>query len=320
MIYIVSEERDVTTNIVLEYILSKKRKVKRINNSKDSLISFDIDNIEQPQLNINKDVINSSDIVWLRRARLNLLPKELLVEDVIITDYLSREENALNKSLEIFLKNRNNIIGSYLKEVENYKITNLLLAKQVGLKIPKTLVTSKKERAIEFFNQHKDIITKDLRYPVNLYFDKLAFVSKGTIKVKKKDLENLDDYFFPIFFQENIRKYIELRLFVFKKKVYTMAIFSQEDEQTKTDYRNFDKDNPNRLVPFQLPSDIEYKVIEFMSLANLDTGSIDIILNTDGEYIFLEVNPQGQIDWLSKSCHFYIERDIANYLMKESED
>jgi glutathione synthase/RimK-type ligase-like ATP-grasp enzyme len=46
----------------------------------------------------------------------------------------------------------------------------------------------------------------------------------------------------------------------------------------------------------------------------LDSGSIDMIVSTEGKYIFLEVNPVGQFGMVSYPCNYYIERDIADYL------
>lgn len=50
---------------------------------------------------------------------------------------------------------------------------------------------------------------------------------------------------------------------------------------------------------------------------DMNCGSIDMIYSPEGEYIFLEVNPVGQFQWLSKSCNYDIERQIAFDLLKE---
>jgi D-alanine-D-alanine ligase-like ATP-grasp enzyme len=51
-----------------------------------------------------------------------------------------------------------------------------------------------------------------------------------------------------------------------------------------------------------------------MALLKLNTGSIDLIVNTTGEYIFLEVNPVGQFGMVSSPCNYYLEREIARFL------
>ena len=45
----------------------------------------------------------------------------------------------------------------------------------------------------------------------------------------------------------------------------------------------------------------------------LESGSLDIIVDKEDNYIFLEVNPVGQFDFFRKTCNYHIERDIAKY-------
>lgn len=221
------------------------------------------------------------------------------------------------KSLELNLKDKNSYVGSYQKEVENYKITHLLNAKKVGLRIPRTLVTNSKDELTEFYEKYHAVISKDLRYSVNIVDQHTMYSSIGTFDVTQAMLNTLGDYFAPCLVQERVDKKVEIRVFVFKKKFFSMAIFSQNDPQTSLDYRNYNTQKPNRVSPFQLPKKVKKKVLDFMSISNLDTGSIDLILNQKNEFIFLEVNPQGQIDWLSKHCNYYIEKYIAEELANE---
>lgn len=93
-----------------------------------------------------------------------------------------------------------------------------------------------------------------------------------------------------------------------------MAIFSQNDNKTSVDFRNYNLKKPNRVVPYKLPSYIENKLLKFAKSADLDTGSFDLIVTKkEKEYVFLEVNPYGQFGWLSKNCNYYLEKLIAEY-------
>lgn len=97
-----------------------------------------------------------------------------------------------------------------------------------------------------------------------------------------------------------------------------MAIFSQENEKTRIDYRNYDREKPNRCVPYHLSDDIQSKLSAFMNLIDMNCGSIDMIYSPDGDYIFLEVNPVGQFHWLDKNCNYFLEREIAKCLSNEN--
>lgn len=93
-----------------------------------------------------------------------------------------------------------------------------------------------------------------------------------------------------------------------------MAIFSQNDENTEIDYRNYNRTKPNRMVPFKLTKELEYKLDNYMKKMDLDTGSIDLIYGKDGKFYFLEVNHLGQYDFLSQHCNYNLDKKIACHL------
>jgi glutathione synthase/RimK-type ligase-like ATP-grasp enzyme len=62
---------------------------------------------------------------------------------------------------------------------------------------------------------------------------------------------------------------------------------------------------------------IEIKIINFMNLMDLNTGSLDIILSPDNEYVFLEVNPSGQYGMVEYNCFYPLNKIIATK-MKEA--
>ncbi len=317
MAIIISESNDITTNKVMDWCLANNTSIHRINAQSFTKISFEL-NDEIDSLQINQKRVFNNEKIWNRRGKINSLPKKELSATPFYK-YLKKEEDSFIKSLELHLKNHGSFTGSHLKEVENYKINHLLHAKKVGLKIPKTLVTNCKEELLKFYDTYRPIISKDLRYSVNIFDNDTYYGSIGTFEVTPKMLNTLGDFFAPCFVQEQIDKKLEVRVFVFKRKIFSMAIFSQNNTKTRVDFRNYDTERPNRVSPFQLPNEVEIQILDFMALSNLDTGSIDLILNQKNEFVFLEVNPQGQIDWLSKNCNYYIEKYIAEELADEKQ-
>lgn len=317
MAIIITESKDITTNKVMDWCMANNTKVHRINSQAFSQMSFELSNEDDSTI-INQQKISHTQNIWNRRGKVNTLPKQEL-RGTPFYDYLKREEDSFIKALELHLKNHNSYTGSYLKEVENYKIVHLLNAKKLGLKIPRTLVTNNKEELSEFHQKYQPIISKDLRYSVNITDEEDVYSSIGTFEITQNMLHKLGNHFAPSLVQERIIKKCEIRVFVFKEKLFSMAIFSQNDPQTSIDYRNYNTQKPNRVSPFTLPKKVEKQVLEFMNLSDLNTGSIDLILNQKNEFIFLEVNPQGQIDWLSKHCNYYIEKYIAQELADEKE-
>lgn len=51
-----------------------------------------------------------------------------------------------------------------------------------------------------------------------------------------------------------------------------------------------------------------------MNKINLNCGSIDILVDNNLNYFFLEVNPVGQFGMVSFPCNYNLENHIANYL------
>jgi len=193
------------------------------------------------------------------------------------------------------------------------KLHNLKLASELGINIPDTIITSNKAELLNFRKNHKKIIVKPLHAIVKVLFKNTPYRTYTTL-ISDKWLKHLPDNFFPSLFQKYINKQYEIRTFFINNNFYSMAIFSQADKQTSIDFRNYNYEKPTRRVPYKLPKKFEDKLREFMKLAYLNTGSIDIIRNEKNEYVFLEVNPVGQFGMVSKPCNYYLEQKIANFL------
>ena len=96
-----------------------------------------------------------------------------------------------------------------------------------------------------------------------------------------------------------------------------MAIFNQNDNKTKVDFRKFNQKNPNRMIPYQLNEKIQIKLKKLMKKVGLNMGSIDLLMSTKDKIYFLEINPVGQYDFVSKSCKYDLDYRIAKYLINE---
>ena len=71
------------------------------------------------------------------------------------------------------------------------------------------------------------------------------------------------------------------------------------------------------IVNYTLPKEIEKKLLCLMSTVGLNTGSIDLIKDKKGRFYFIEVNPVGQYLAPSDRGNYYIEKTIAEWLIKE---
>lgn len=195
------------------------------------------------------------------------------------------------------------------------KIKMLQVAKASGLQIPKTLLTTRKSDLVDFLDK-RNVITKSL--DLNIFFgdaDKGKLIHGLTSEILPEQIIDFPEQFPLTLFQENIDKILEIRVFFIGNKNFASAIFSQNSDQTRQDYRNYNDSAPNRIIPFKLDLDLETKINVFKKKSGLKTGSVDFILAKDQLYYFLEINPQGQFLGVSDACNFYLDKRVAEYFI-----
>ncbi|MFI5150826.1 MAG: grasp-with-spasm system ATP-grasp peptide maturase, partial [Bacteroidia bacterium] len=189
----------------------------------------------------------------------------------------------------------------------------------VGLLIPDTLITSRRNALLKFSQKHSHcIVTKGIRNGYYLEANDTRYYTH-TIKLELEIIRSYPESFVPALFQELLDKKYELRIFYLDEKCYSSVIFSQNDPKTRIDFRNYNREKPNRVCPFELPEEIVLKIINLMNELGFRTGSIDMVVTKKQEYYFLEINPVGQFKQVSIPCNYKLEKVIANKLLKSNE-
>jgi ATP-GRASP peptide maturase of grasp-with-spasm system len=316
MILIISNEIDQSTSLVMDWLYSWDKKILRINETDE--ITVEGIEISNNYINISlkaKDILftlNEITSYWYRRGflftkYLNFNPtgyvkSHLKNELSVIIDYIH------------FSLSRKRHLGSYFNNNQN-KLLNLELAQESGLKIPTSLISTNKNKISNFKDENSKIITKAIHEAI-AYITDDGFIQAYTSEIIKTNLVHYNESIFPSLVQQKIEKLFELRIFFLDGHCYSMAIFSQQNEQTSTDFRKYSTDRPNRNVPYNLPSEIEDKILIFMKSVRLNTGSIDMVVTPSFDYVFLEVNPIGQYGMTSYPCNYNLDFKIAEYLCK----
>jgi ATP-GRASP peptide maturase of grasp-with-spasm system len=312
---------EITTESVIEWLNTLNVQFTRINGDffkkRIDLINGDFKDLDKLFLEAN--------ICWFRRWS---EPKdsEKLLKKASLSNYNYRVlNNFLNKeailySNYLWYKLRNvEWLSDPNTEVKLPKLEVLEQARQVGLTSPETLITSSKESLLKFYENHQRLISKPISDPVLFISDNVGAFIK-TIEVTIEDINQMPNEFSLSLFQNLIEKEIELRVFYLDDQFYSMAIFSQLDNQTEIDFRNYNHEKPNRTVPYLLPKEVENKLRMLVKRLNLTTGSFDLIKDKNGEYIFLEVNPVGQFGMVSHPCNYFLEKKVAKYLAKRDKE
>jgi ATP-GRASP peptide maturase of grasp-with-spasm system len=199
------------------------------------------------------------------------------------------------------------------------KILVLESASESGLATPATLVTTRREDLRRFACEVGPVITKSISESQIFHMDG-CFHFMYTASLDLPQIDSLPERFPPSLFQEKIDKEYELRVFYLEGECYTMAIFSQHDPQTREDFRHYNYDCPNRVVPYDLPQSTTAAIVTLMRRLDLPTGSLDLIHTLDGRDVFLEINPRGQFGMISKPGNYPLERRIAELLLQKDRD
>jgi ATP-GRASP peptide maturase of grasp-with-spasm system len=315
MVLILSSNNDQTTNIVMDWLntqvirLNQENAISQLTVFLDSTKSL-IQQQFRSSLFVENQLITA---FWYRRDDITIaLHAPKIPTHLPITTILETEWAILKHFLHYELESVRSL-GSFYKEAYHNKLISLRVAQQSGLAIPATIITTQRKKLQDFKKQYGAIITKAVG---NMFLLESPnyFQSIGTQIIDNEHFVFLEDTIAPTLVQQKIEKSFELRIFFIQDVFYAMAIFSQLDAKTTLDYRNYNRQKPNRNIPYLLPDDLQAKLKTFISKMELNTGSIDLIVSTTGEYVFLEVNPVGQFGWLSQNCNYYLESQIARYL------
>lgn len=202
-------------------------------------------------------------------------------------------------------------LGNSLFDVN--KLTILNCAADVGLAIPDSIVCCTKREVLDFCKNHKRIITKPIAEVTNISVNNGIF-SQFTKSFKKEDIESdFPAFFFPSLFQQLIPQEYELRIFYIRPNFYSTAIFCHDYDILTPDWRK----NPNAvsMAKYKLPTDIKKRLNKLLNDLKIDTCSIDMIKDINGNYYFLEINPTGQYDYFDTACNFNLDKRIADYLI-----
>lgn len=258
-------------------------------------------------------------VVWLRRwmsvenskdIYLDINTNTICFLRLQLNEHLREENRALTDFLFDYIPS--NLKFSELRTSEINKLKVLAKAREIGLHIPETYILTEKQKLKNL--SEVDLVNKAIANSAMLKIDKQLFVSYTT------DIDsfraNLKESFAPSLFQNKVNKKYEIRSFYLQKKIYSMAIFSQDDKQTSVDFRKYNYGFPNRISCFKLPNIIENKLIKIARFFKLNAASFDLIKDKENNYIFLEVNPGGQFEMTSKPCNYFLEKLVAEELIK----
>jgi glutathione synthase/RimK-type ligase-like ATP-grasp enzyme len=173
-------------------------------------------------------------------------------------------------------------VNDPIRQEAAVKPLQLRLADQLGLRIPDTLITNDPVAAEAFVERHgQRVVHKTISPPRHRFL--------ATQKWSPSDREALKDLVLaPTIFQEMISDCRELRITVIGDQLFA-AEFRPRDGLIDG---RLDLDTPYRR--HELPDEVSRRLLALIRRLGLVFSTIDMKLTEEGEYVFLELNPQGQ--------------------------
>jgi len=259
------------------------------------------------------ETIDESWVIWNRRLSDPNLPEMSRDLKEIVYEETTRTWDGLLFSAPGKTVNRPQAHYS-----ANNKIHQLIYARNHGIKTPDTIVTNSPEDVKDFY---KTCSEKNKRMCHKL--QKVAIVAKEdkdlvtyTNLVEEKNLEYLDLIkMHPNLFQDYSEKQFEVRVTALEDRAIGIAIHSQDSDMSRIDFRRYDFENV-KYEHIELPEKIEKFCTGMLKEHDIFFGEFDFIYDKNGEYCFLELNPNGQWLWLEVMSKYNLTKPFVDNLLK----
>ncbi len=305
MILIITNKRDYTADYLILELQKRKAEYVRLNTEdfpQNVKIAWGIDEAGiEGYISFLKRRVNLKDIqsVWYRRP-VPAIPdtrfQDPTVQEFIVAESQSTLEG-LWRCLDCFWVSRpDNLIRA------EYKLYQLKIARELGFQIPPTIVTNDKDPAQDFFAScNNQVVYKPLRRGRIIRGDRVSLIySNPVMPEEASSLDNL--VYAPSLFQKYVPKHVEIRVTVIGREIFAVELHSQENADSRHDWRRGDTTLLRHEV-HHLPIEIKSKCINLIEKLCLEFGAIDLILTPYNEYVFLEINPNGQWAWIQQTIH-----------------
>lgn len=179
------------------------------------------------------------------------------------------------------------------------------IARELGLKLPRTLVTTQARAAREFIQRVgvRRVVFKAFLASIEEW--------RETRLVEEQDVDRLDLVrYAPVIFQEYVPG-VDLRITLVGEKIFAAEIDARHTSYP-LDMRMVVGEGVVSAV--ELPVALRERLLALQRRLGLRYGAIDMRRTDDGEYVFLEVNPAGQWLFVERRTGLPISRALAEEL------
>lgn len=311
MIFLATNKRDITIDFVVLEL--QKRRIEYVRLNTEDITEWQV---ELPRGDPRNAVFSKGSSsfciseVTAAYYRRPISPEPAENFDQPIKQYIVSEWSAILRSIWTALDDRW-LNSPYAIQTAEDKPRQICLARAAGFKVPETTITNNFDAA-KTFASSLNVVAKPLRRALLEDVDgpgRVMFTSR--VELTGEDEAALRQA--PIIIQREIPKRCDVRATVVDNRVMAVAIDSQAHRETEVDWRKGSGTEVKHRI-LKLPDDIEKACIHVTRDLGLRYSAIDLIEDQEGEYWFLEANPNGQWAWIEQRTGHPITKALVNAL------
>jgi glutathione synthase/RimK-type ligase-like ATP-grasp enzyme len=184
----------------------------------------------------------------------------------------------------------------------DHKMVQLRAAADVGFSVPETMVTNDPAVARAFAAAHDDIVCKAgrsglLEDPSGASEDSRLLYTQRLEQGARAALASIGPE--PYLFQRLVPKRFDVRVTVIGDTPFGCRIDSQQAAGAHTDWRAGEIEDLGH-TPLPLPDPVAQRCVALTRRFRLRFSAIDLAVTPNDEWMFFEINPNGQWAWIEQ--------------------
>ena len=308
---LLTNRRDLTTDFLIRELIRRKITACRLNTDVITDFSIAMDPVKQttaikgPSFTLNT---NDVSVAYFRRPLFSFA-----------NDTFGAYQSYVRMEWNVFLGALYGIIGNcWFSHPNNIlqagdKSRQLKLANEIGFRVPETIITNDLTE-VQNLQRKFSLIAKPIKQAlIEAKNAEAAIFTSSIDKLSEHDRASIGVC--PVIFQQHIDKAMDVRVTVVGNRVFPVAIDSQSTEETRVDWRRGSNTNLRHEI-MTLPSQLAHYCVQLVQALKLRFGAIDLVKDLNGEFWFLECNPNGQWAWIENRTGLPIAGAIAEEMMK----
>jgi len=297
-ILVITNSGDTTADYLCGFTYQEHMPVLRLNTDRplaDLSIEFVHNDISLTVENVS---VKPSEIaaVWLRRPLSLTMPPS---DDVGARQFVLNEWAESLENFFAFIPDWKWINHPTYNIHASCKLEQLSRATANGLCVPETILTRDESVVWDRWNKWNNAMVAKPLYSGYIEreegADSLLYTNRVTIN-DMKDIPQVKSC--PTLFQQAINKTIDVRVTIIDQ--YVHAIGLSKKDSANTQLQDIRRDNMNGVVyrAIDMPHEVHKKLLSLTAGYNLRFAAVDFVVDRQGTWYFLEINPNGQWAWL----------------------